>query len=260
MEVNVENIIDSQNKSMTKFIGILLMVISLMMASCSKDEGILSGKKFSYEIFHVMSCSSDYDMSISTHAWNLPIKYLESYNDYDYVHFNSLPSVAFIEELLPRQCYKSVTVFEGKYIYDRNEEITDSIFTIEFSDKQCVVQVHAVKCSLAKDQVLNCKQRIYHFNEGIYNIGELGSYIQITADEMNIISVSGQLLSSIVLTNYQGIFNGKCNYQNLIERPNDLSRSFSYTINGNDVLLKDEQGNMCGMFDLKENSLKNIRI
>lgn len=244
---------------MKKLIGITLVLLPLMMVSCSNDDTLLSGKSFSYEVFHVMSGSSDYNMSISTHVCNPPIKYLESYNDYDYTHFEYLPFVASIEELLPSQCYKSVTVSEGKYIYDRNEEITDSIFTIEFSAKQCVVRVHAVKCSLTKGQVLNCKQRIYHFNEGRYDIGIMGDYIQINANEVKIISALGQV-SSITLNNCQGVFNGKCNYQNLIGQPDDLSEYFAYTINGNDVLLKDEQGNICGMFNLKESSFKYIRI
>ncbi len=237
---------------------IVLPFLLLLIVSCSKgDEHFLDGKTFMYEIFHSKSNEvSEYDKYWSSWSWESPIRYLESYKDNDYAHSRSwedglLTNIyGAIDKLLPVECYKSTTISEGQYICSRNEIITDSIFEIEFSNNRCAINVHAVKCSLDKDQILKCKQCVYLFNEGRFNIGSFGDYILVEKDKATIRTLLGQVRYSIPLIDFKGKINGKCNYLDQIEEVNDLNESYRYVVDKDDVRLMDEAGQLCGLFNL----------
>lgn len=237
-----------------------LIGLILIVSSCSDDEDLLSGKRFLYEIFYSKSGTSIYDTHYSSWSWEPPIEYLESYKDNDYAHsrvwegrwfINNDGVIVSVDKLLPIECYTSVTKSEGQYTCSRNEIITDSIFEIEFTDNKCIINIHAVKCSLNKDQVLSCKQYVYLFNEGRYNIDGYGDYILIDKDKATITTILGQVISSIPLTDFKGEIKGKCNYLDQIEEVSDLNESYEYIVDEDDVRLMNEAGRLCGIFNLK---------
>ena len=234
----------------------------LFFNSCEGDDSILNEKTITYEVMCVRSGelleSGDFlgDYFYSHHTWTEPIYYLESYDneyceDYAHVKFPSLYNFRNIQDLLG--CYSSLHVSEGEYTCDKNEEITDSIFRLEFYKEKCLVKIHTTKCLLNKGQKLERKQYTCLFNEGSYSIDQLHSF-RVTENEAVIVS-SGMPSYHIPLMNYRGVIDGKCNYTNSLEKAVDINMVLEYSIDGNYALLMRDDGKLWGKFCLKNNIL-----
>lgn len=240
--------------------SLFFFIMTLILLSCADEEkGALDGKSFSYEVLHIRSGSSFY-LTYSTHSLNPPIEYLESYNDDSYNHLEwdlTTNNWSRIIDVLPKECYKLISFSEGKYAYTKDEEITDSIFSVKFSNNKCFINVHAVKCSLKKGQELNCKLKTYQFNEGSYNIDNqdyyFGNYILVVnKDKATVKNTVGNEISSIPLIEFKGEIKGKCNYLDQIEEVNDLNKCYGYIVEKDDVQLIDDTGGLYRVFNLKE--------
>lgn len=228
-----------------KCIFCLFFLLTILVFSCSKSEGLLSGKHFMCE-----SCCIKDDIFTSFITLSSPMWYLEDFNTnlppYRGIAYGS--GVSWIG--LPDDCFERIGVKKGEFTYPSNTEIVDSIYTVNFFGTKCILNIHTSKCQITKGQELECYMWGYKFNEGVY-VSTINPHFSIIVTSDNIQMLNDeQPFNSISLNDYVYWEVGKCNYTKIHETPNDLKEIFEYSIDGNDILIWNSSKRLRGTIDL----------
>lgn len=230
-----------------------------MNSSCSKGEikadDKLIGKTFEFERFYIRA-----DGSTSIHNWSIPCEYLESYEKEFGYDFSGYFDDVFPGFALPRECYSYSGVSIVEYIQPTDEVISDSIFSLRFYDDTCLLDIHAVKCSVLKGEKLNCKLHTLLFKEGRYIIAGSVFSVVVKKDAFDIVDKIGEVGVSSLLDDYRCVIKGKIDYSKLIDNPVDTSEQFAYRRTGEEIIFTNKDKELYGKIDFEKMILKLEQI
>lgn len=242
--------IDLNTDKMNRIYWIVLVIFALVTSSCSKEDGDvddkLNGKTFEFERYYIRT-----DRSTSVHNWSIPCEYLENYEKDIDLNFSNYFDYVFPGISIPKECYLYNGVSEGERTLENNEVISDTIFSLNFSENISVLDFHSVKCTVAKGEELKCKLYTFLFKEGGYKIANTDYFVTVSKDKVEVFTKSYEVKYSLPLESYKFVIVGKSDYSKLLDKPVDASEQFTYKRAGEEIVFTNKEKELYGKIDLE---------
>lgn len=244
---------------MKRIFGIVLAIVALVISSCSKgdedSDDKLNGKTFEFERYYIRA-----DRTTSVYNWSTPCKYLEDYERDFGIDFSNYFDNTFPEGAFPKECYTYNGVSDGERINENNEVISDTIFSLKFSESTSVLDIHSVKCTVAKGQKLRCKFHSILFKEGRYKIANTAYYVSVRKEAVDIVTEFNDVKYTFPLDNYRYTIYGKCDYSKLLDKAVDTNEHFTYKREGEQIVFTNKERELYGKIDMEKMILKLEQI